>query len=55
MLKCHFNQICDFRTYFFALIFLNMDISLNIEVKHMKSLTLVENIHMQGFMSQILD
>ena len=47
-------KFCDFKTYF-LLIFFNMDILLNIEVRYMKLLTELENIPMQGTMSQIYD
>ena len=40
---------------FFHLYLLNMDILLNIEVRYMKFLTELENILMQGTVSQIFD
>ena len=43
------------KTYFISFYFLNRDISLDIQVKVMTFSTPVENIHVEGTMSQIVD
>ena len=40
---------------FYHFYFLNSHFSLNVQVKDMKLLTHVKNIHMEGTMSQIFD
>ena len=44
-----------FKTDFFHFYFLNIDISFNIQVTEMKFCTGVNNIHIEGTVSQIFD